>query len=109
MRESGLDLSRHRAQQLSPPMVETADLVLVMEEYHRQRVVDLVPDAVGRTRLLLSYVGRDGKVEDPIGFSVECYRLTRDAMRPALERVAAEVRRRAGIGEIRSQESGVRG
>jgi protein-tyrosine-phosphatase len=102
MREVGLDLTRHRAQQLSPAMVEAADLVLVMEEYHRQRVVDLVPDAVGRTRLLLSFVGRDEKVEDPIGFSVECYRLTRDAMKPALERVAAEVRQRAGISEVRS-------
>jgi protein-tyrosine-phosphatase len=99
MYEAGLDLTRHRAQQLSPAMVEAADLVLVMEEYHRQRVVDLAPDAVGRTRLLLSFVGRDEKVEDPIGFSVECYRLTRDAMRPALEQVAAEARERAGRSE----------
>ena len=102
MRDSGIDMTRHRAQQLSPAMVEAADLVLVMEEYHRQRVVDLVPDAAGRTRMLLSFVGRDEKVEDPIGFSVECYRLTREAMKPALEQVAAQVRQRASIGEIRS-------
>jgi protein-tyrosine-phosphatase len=83
-------------------MVEAADLLLVMEEYHRQRVVDLIPDAAGRTRLLLSFVGRAEKVEDPIGFSVECYRLTREAMKPALERVAAEVRERAGVSKVRS-------
>ncbi len=95
MREAGLDLTRHRAQQLVPAMVEAADLVLVMDDYHRQRVVELVPDAAGRTRLLLSYLGRDERVEDPIGLSVECYRLTREAMKPALEQVAAEVRQRA--------------
>jgi protein-tyrosine-phosphatase len=102
MRVAGIDLTRHRAQQLSSAMVEAADLVLVMDEYHRQRVVELVPDAAGRTRLLLSFAGRDEKVEDPMGFSVECYRLTREAMKPALERVAAEVRERTGIGEVRS-------
>ena len=96
MREAGLDLTRHRAQQVSRAMLQAADLVLVMEEYHRQRVADLEPDAAGRTRLLLSYVGRNEKVDDPIGFSVECYRLTREVMKPALERVAAEVRHRAG-------------
>jgi protein-tyrosine-phosphatase len=80
-------------------MVEAADLILVMDDYHRQRVVDLVPDAAGRTRLLLSFVGRDERVEDPIGLPVECYRRTREAMEPALERVAAEIRQRAGRKE----------
>jgi protein-tyrosine-phosphatase len=100
MRVAGIDLTRHRAQQLSSELVEAADLVLVMDEYHRQRVVELVPDATGRTRLLLSFVGREEKVEDPIGFSVECYRLTRDAMKPALEQVAAQVRQRSGRREL---------
>ncbi|MBM3330909.1 hypothetical protein FJY68_03545 [candidate division WOR-3 bacterium] len=102
MREAGLDLTRHRAQQVSQSMLAAADLVLVMEEYHRQRVADLAADAARRTRLLLSYVGRNEKVDDPVGFSIECYRLTREVMKPALERVAAEVRHRAGIGEVRS-------
>jgi protein-tyrosine-phosphatase len=99
MREVGLDLTRHRAQQLLPAMVEAADLVLVMDDYHRQRVRELAPDAAGRTRLLLSFAGRDQAVEDPIGLSIERYRLTRDAMRPALEQVAVEVRQRAARRE----------
>jgi len=96
MHEVGIDLVRHRARQLTSAMVEAADLVLVMEEYHRRRVVESVPDAAGRTRLLLSYVGKDERVDDPIGFTAECYRATRDVMRPALARVAAEVRQRSG-------------
>ena len=102
MREAGLDLTRNRAQQLTPAMIEASDLVLVMDDYHREQVVGLVPDAAGRTKLLLSFVGRDEKVEDPIGFSIECYRLTRDVMKPALEQVAAEVRQRAGAREVKS-------
>lgn len=99
MREAGLDLTRHRAQQLAPAMVEAADLVLVMDDYHRQRVEELVPDSAGRTRLLLSYADRDESVEDPVGFPAECYRRTRETMKPALERVAAEIRQRSGRKE----------
>ncbi|MCX6843749.1 MAG: hypothetical protein NTX53_15885 [candidate division WOR-3 bacterium] len=96
LREAGLDLTRHRAQQFEPEMIEAADLVLVMEEYHRERVVELVPDAAGRTRLLLSFVGCDVEVGDPIGTSVDVYRRTLEQMRPALELVAREVRQRVG-------------
>jgi protein-tyrosine phosphatase len=99
MREVNLDLTRHRAQQLVPAMVETADLVLVMEDYHRQRVAEMVPDVADRTRLLLTFVGRDEPVGDPVGLSVECYRLTREVMKPALERIAAEIRQRTGRQE----------
>ena len=99
MHEVNLDLTGHRAQQLVPAMVETADLVLVMENYHRQRVAEMVPDAADRIRLLLTFVGRDEPVGDPVGFSVECYRLTRDVMKPALERIAAEIRQRTGRQE----------
>ena len=100
MREAGLDLSRQRAQQLEPGMIRAADLVLVMEQYHRERVVELVPDAGGRTRLLLSFVGRDEEVGDPFGGPIEVYRRTLEQMRPALEQVAREVRQRAGRSDL---------
>jgi protein-tyrosine-phosphatase len=102
MREAGLDLTRQRAQQLEPGMIQAADLVLVMEKYHRERVVELVPDAAGRTRLLLSFVGRDEEVDDPLGGPIEVYRRTLEQMRPALERVASEVRQRAGSSSTES-------
>ncbi|HTW90307.1 MAG TPA: hypothetical protein VMH22_01175 [bacterium] len=102
MGEEGLDLTRHRASQLVPTMIEAADLILVMEHYHWERVVKMAPDAAGRTRSLLTFVGSDEAVGDPIGFSIESYRMTREVMRPALERVAAEVRQRAGVNEVKS-------
>ena len=102
MREAGLDLTRHRAQQLVPEMIRAADLVLVMEQYHRERVVELVPDAAGRTRMLLSYAGRDEEVNDPFGGPIEVYRRALEQMRPALEIVAAEIRQRAGSSKAGS-------
>jgi protein-tyrosine-phosphatase len=96
MGEVGLDLTRHRARQLEPEMVRAADLVLVMEDYHRQRVVESVPEAAGRTRLLLSFAGSEAEVGDPLGSPLVVYRRTREQLGPPLERVAWEVRCRAG-------------
>lgn len=96
-REHGADISRHRAQQLSVSLVRAADLVLVMDRYHQARVIETLPEAASRTRLLLSFAG-DGadEVEDPIGRSLEFYRRTAARMRAALEQVAADVRLRLG-------------
>lgn len=94
--ERGVDLIRHRAQQLDAQMIRGADLVLVMELHHRDQVLELVPEAADRTRLLLEYGDGGKEVEDPIGGSIELYRRTLDQMVPALGRIATEIRFRAG-------------
>lgn len=93
----GIDITRHRAQKLTAGMVRNADLVLAMDEHHRECVVSFVPEARGRTRLLLEFVGQpDAEVEDPIGRPLEAYEATLELMRPALEQVAADCRFRLG-------------
>jgi protein-tyrosine phosphatase len=61
--ERGIDLSAHRAQQLTAAMVEEVDLVLVMERRHATDVEALTQAARGRVHL----VGRFGgfEVADP--------------------------------------------
>lgn len=102
--EHGVDISAHRAQQLVPALVRSADLILVMEEYHRKRVRELVPEAAARTRLL-GDVGRSGtlpdnagEIPDPIGRSIEFYGAIADRIEKSLEPVAAHIRSRLGNG-----------
>jgi protein-tyrosine phosphatase len=52
MLSRSIDLSPHRATQLTRQQLRQADLVLVMEEYHRQRVLELDSTARGKTFLL---------------------------------------------------------
>lgn len=59
--ERGLDISAHRARQLTAGMVEGSDLVLVMEQRHVADVEALTPAARGRVHLL----GRFGRFEVP--------------------------------------------
>jgi protein-tyrosine-phosphatase len=94
--EHGVDLVRHWARLLTGAMIESADLVLVMERYHRERVIELAPGAARKTKLLLSYAGRDVEVDDPVGRPTDAYRRTIERMMPALERVAADIKFRLG-------------
>ena len=75
--EHGLDLSAHRARQITRDLVAGADLVLGMSPHHVERAAALGGD--GRSFLLGAYAGRQGadaQVEDPFGGDLEEYRAT---------------------------------
>lgn len=94
-RRLGADIVAHRARQLDPAQVQRADLVLCMDHHHRERVLNAVPEAVGKARLLLEFADRpDDAVADPVGRPLEVYEQTLDEMTPALVRVAADLRNR---------------
>jgi protein-tyrosine phosphatase len=69
--ERGVDISRHRARQLTGPMIEAFDLVLVMEARQARLVEALSPAARGRTRRLGERGGFD--VPDPWGGGREAF------------------------------------
>jgi protein-tyrosine phosphatase len=62
-RERGLDLSEHRAVQVNREMLHWADLVLVMEDAHREELRVREPSAAGKTMLLGHW--SQAQVEDP--------------------------------------------
>lgn len=75
--EHDLDLSAHRARQLTADLVAGADLVLGMSPHHVERAAALGGD--GKSHLLGSYAGRaaaDAQVEDPFGGDLPEYRTT---------------------------------
>jgi protein-tyrosine phosphatase len=76
MSERGLDLSRHRARQLTPDLVRAFDLVLVMESDQQRAVEAMVPSARGRVHR----IGRWGNFDVP-----DPYRQDRRAFERALE------------------------
>jgi protein-tyrosine phosphatase len=76
MAERGLDISAHKARQLTPDMIEASDLVLVMEQGHRRAIDSVEPAARGKVHRLCEW--RDQDIPDP-------YRQPRDAFESALE------------------------
>ncbi len=63
MDERGIDISSHRAQQLTPDLVSKADLILVMESGHRKVIDDNDITARGKVHRLGEWQDKD--IDDP--------------------------------------------
>lgn len=70
----GLDLSGHRARQITPQMIRDADLVLVMEKRQRDHLIQLAPWATGKIWRIGHTQGQD--VGDPYRLGRESFEVT---------------------------------
>ena len=75
MKERGIDISSHRAQQLTPELVGKTDLILVMESRHKKAIESDDPATRGKVFRLGEW--QDLEIPDP-------YRHPRDAFEAAL-------------------------
>lgn len=87
MAERALDISGHRAQQLTPDLIRSFELILVMEAAQRHAVEAILPAARGRVHR----IGRWGDFDVPDPYGRE---------RPAFERALALIER--GIEDLQS-------
>jgi protein-tyrosine phosphatase len=81
MAEFDIDVSHHTARRFNTEMARKADLILTMSENHLAQIREQYPEAAGKTFLLSSYADASTPatdIPDPIGGSVEDYRLARD-------------------------------
>ncbi|WP_417586004.1 low molecular weight protein-tyrosine-phosphatase [Nitrincola sp.] len=62
--EHGLDGKEHKARQLTRELAQEADLILVMEQKHIKGVIQLAPEAGGKTFLFNKWAG-NGEIPDP--------------------------------------------
>ena len=86
MRERGLDLSDHRSRRVTGELLRTFDLVLVMEEGHREALLAEFPDLSARLHLLTAMAGEDYSIRDPLEGTVESYRALADELADLLRR-----------------------
>ena len=80
--EQGLDLSAHRAQQVTSIMCQQAELILVMEQSHKSQIEQLYPQVRGKVFRLGQFGGFE--IEDP-------YRKPREAFDIAYQGIAQGV------------------
>ena len=83
MEECGLDISRHRARQLTPKLVAENDLILVMEAGHKQAIGEQDPTARGKVYRLCEW--QDLDIPDP-------YQQKKDASEETLALIELGVR-----------------
>lgn len=93
-KELGVDISNHRARQLDRPAIESSDMILVMENGHREWIVSHLPSAREKVRLLGGYPDREIEIPDPIGHSLEFYRSTALLIKAGALKVATDIKNR---------------
>lgn len=93
--ERNIDLSQHRAQQLTREMVAAADYIFAMGPHHLERIEAMGGE--GKAHLLAAFASggsSDRSVSDPFGGDLDVYRATVDELqlevRRVLDRLAAE-------------------
>ena len=93
--EHGLDLSRHRSRQVTPALVDSADIILTMSPSHLLAIEGL--GGQGKSHMLSAYAthGESARpVSDPIGGDITIYRDTFDELHAlisrAFDRLAAD-------------------
>ena len=91
MREYGLDLTTHRSKEIDASLVAWADLILVMENWHKQRTISRYPEAMGKTFVLSEYVDEIGDVSDPYGGDIREYRSCASRLQELLVKVIAKL------------------
>lgn len=82
--ERGISARTHVARQVTPALIEGADLVLAMEKRHMAALHAIAPHARGRSFLLGRWI-RDTEIPDPYGQSRETFERTCVLIERALE------------------------
>lgn len=73
-KEGIISSSKTFSKPLTERMIKKADLILVMEDYHLKKVLDISPSAKKKTFFLTEYAGLEKKeILDPMGSSWEGY------------------------------------
>ncbi|HEY3321606.1 MAG TPA: L-threonylcarbamoyladenylate synthase [Planctomycetota bacterium] len=84
MRETGVDISRHRGRCLTPGLIDTADWVFTMTAGHRSSILALMPSSTDRVQMLST---RNEDIPDPVSSTLELYRRVRDRIASCLRDV----------------------
>ncbi len=86
MRERGLDISRHRAHNLTGYDVETSDLILTMAKEYTVGIKQEWPRQAPKVHLLSAMAGEKHDVEDPYGGPLDEYRRCADEIERLIEK-----------------------
>lgn len=98
LKKVGLDLSGHRARQLTDELLADSLLVLAMTEAHREAIRRGAPDSRVPVRLFREFLpeGAPREVADPWGLSFPVYEACRDNLVEAIPSILAYLRAHHG-------------
>ncbi|MEA2087922.1 MAG: low molecular weight protein arginine phosphatase [Candidatus Caldatribacteriota bacterium] len=102
MSEQGIDISQHHAQELREEIIKKADLILVMENEHKEYIHKEFPFAQNKTFLLKRFAlnnktesdqrnEKNYEIIDPIGRKIDFYRMVARELKENLEKILDKI------------------
>ncbi len=91
LRREDVDVSGHLSRRLTKDLLNKADLILVMEKIHEDRIIQMAPWVTKRLFLLKEFArvnDNNFDIPDPIGKSEEFYKMTLEIIRDAVNKVS---------------------
>ncbi len=85
MRDYGVDLTRHRAKNVTAELLDQCDLILTMGAAHKAALDKFAP---GRVFTLAEFAGASGDIRDPYGGDLETYKKCAEDIYGLLENAA---------------------
>lgn len=91
MADIGVDVSNHTARQLTPDLVEFSDAIFCMEDFHREQILAMHPEAESKVHLLRTFRNvapvPDPNIPDPIGRPKSVYETCLATIREGVEKI----------------------
>lgn len=91
MDREGVDVTLHLSQPAAPTLLRSADLILVMDEFHREAILARHPEVAGKTFLLKPFQApappQEPNIPDPIGQPLEVYEACLITIKDAVQRL----------------------
>lgn len=95
MTEEGIDISNHQTVPLTRVLVEMADIVFVMTQWHKLEVIGLLEKPGKEVYLVKEFVKKpsnnDFDIQDPIGKPVDVYRKCRDELKECIPGIVKKI------------------
>lgn len=88
LEEWNVELEGQRSQGVSPPLLEHADAIAVMEPKHERQLLERAPELEDKIVRLWEYADRrldPPGIEDPVGDDLETFRACRDLIDECLD------------------------
>ena len=82
----GMDLTGHRSRALSMSLIQESDLILAMEQFHVDTILNLYPDA----KAYCVRLDQQGDIRDPVGQPLSVYQQCAVQIERAIEKRVSE-------------------